>query len=442
MTENKVRPGAYINFEAVPKPTSNVGTRGIMTMPVAMTWGAANTIIDLYSTDLLNGNSLAKIGLTAFDADSLIFREALRGAYLAKIYRLDTGGLKATATVGTIDVSAKYAGTTGNKISVAILENPIGADVVDVVTFFDGGEKDRQTVPLNGDGLVSNDWVDFSVTSNISVSAGTSLSGGVDGTVETNTMTSYLAAVDETIWHTMAVPNGTAAINAQIFEYVKNKRDNTGRKVQAVLVDYAAANHESIISVNQGYINLAGEKVTPAIFSAKFAGMTAGAAVNQSNTYAELNDAVKIINPVKEEDIENALRTGQLIITRRQDGAIVVEKDINSLHTFTPKKDYQFSKNRVIRVLDDIANQTNLRFGVAYIGKVDNNENGRAVFRADLISYMNELQSINAIQNFDPSTDITVLQGMEIDSVRVDLWIQPVDAMEKLYMRVFLGGND
>ena len=74
-SQNKIRPGAYINFKAVAKPLSSLGTRGVITMPVAMSWG--DTITELLSTDLLDGKSLAKIGYTAFDEEAQIFREAL-----------------------------------------------------------------------------------------------------------------------------------------------------------------------------------------------------------------------------------------------------------------------------------------------------------------------------------------------------------------------------
>ena len=43
---------------------------------------------------------------------------------------------------------------------------------------------------------------------------------------------------------------------------------------------------------------------------------------------------------------------------------------------------------------------------------------------------------MGAVQNFDGATDVTVMQGVNIDSVVVDLTIQPVDSMEKLYMTV------
>ena len=52
---------------------------------------------------------------------------------------------------------------------------------------------------------------------------------------------------------------------------------------------------------------------------------------------------------------------------------------------------------------------------------------------------MNTLQGIGAIQNFDSTTDITVYAGNAIDAVVVDLAVQPVDSMEKLYMTVNVG---
>ena len=439
--QNKVRPGAYINFESVPTPSSLTGTRGIMTMPVPMSWGPADTIINLYSTDLLTGASLPKIGMTAFDPESLIYRAALSDAYLAKVYRLDTGGTKAVATVGTLEVSAKYMGTVGNRLSVAVVVNTTDATLFDVVTFLSGVERHRQTVAAAGEGLLNNEWVDFNATGNLTASAGVTLTGGENGTVVPATLASYFAAVNETLWNTMALPVSDPTAKAQALNYIKHKRDNTGRKVQAVLVGYANADFEGIISIDQGYMNLAGESITPEIFAARFAGMTAAAAVNQSNTFAAITDADTIINPIADEDVEAALQSGKLVLKRRQDGVVVIEQDINTLHTFTPYKDYQFSKNRVVRVLDDIGNQVLIRFESAYIGKVDNNDLGRSVLRADIVGYMNELQEMGAIQNFDASTDIVIMQGNSIDSVRIDLWVQPVDSMEKLYMQVFVGGE-
>jgi len=176
-TQNKIRPGAYINFKGVAKPLSSLGTRGIMTMPVAMSWGAE--ITELLSTELIDGKSLAKIGYTAFDEQSQIFREALKNCYKAIIYRLDTGGTKAVASLTPLTATAKYAGVVGNEISVSVVAN--GA-AFDVITIFRGIERDRQTVTTVAE-LEDNDWVVFSGTGNVAANAGVTLSGGENGTV-------------------------------------------------------------------------------------------------------------------------------------------------------------------------------------------------------------------------------------------------------------------
>lgn len=444
IAQNKIRPGAYINFESVPAPTSNVGTRGIMSMPVEISWGPEKELIWLYSTDLLEGGSLQKIGMTAFDGESLIFREALSRAYLGLIFRVNTGGTKAAGELEELSITARYTGSTGNKLTVAVFQNEKDKTLLDVVTYLSGSERDRQTVLPSGENLLDNDFVAFQLTEGetLKEAAGVTLTGGTDGTVLPTTYADYFDAVDQQLWNTMAIPTDNPTVKANALTYIQNKRDKTGRKCQAVVVDYPSADYEGIISVDQGYVNLAGETISPVIFAATVAGMTASAEINQSNTFHRLSNADHVINPIKDMDVEAALKAGKMVLTRRQDGGIVIEQDINTYHNFTPYKGYEFSKNRVIRVLDDIGNQIMTRFENAYIGKVDNNATGRAVFRADIISYMNELQGIGAIQNFDPDVDVRVKQGMSIDAVVADLWIQPVDSMEKLYLQVYVSAND
>jgi hypothetical protein len=80
-----------------------------------------------------------------------------------------------------------------------------------------------------------------------------------------------------------------------------------------------------------------------------------------------------------------------------------------------------------------------LIFERSYIGKVNNNDDGRNIFKSDIINYLNSLQNISAIQNFDPTTDVQISAGEAIDAIVVDLAVQPIDSMEKLYMTVMVG---
>lgn len=452
-SQNKVRPGAYINFKAVPMVSSSIGERGVMTMPVAMDWGPQNQVIELLSTDLLDGKSLAKIGYGATDLQSQIFRLALGNCSKALIYRLDTGGAKATASSGNLTIVAKYAGVAGNRISVAIVENANDPTMWDVVTFFKNAEKHRQTVLKTADASVleDNEWVDFSGADALTANAGITLANGTNGTISADTYTAdngYFNAVMSLNWNTMAIPQtddvATSAVKDAAVALVRTMREDEGKKVQVVLHN-VDTNYEGVISVEQGFKTDA-EVVTPAMCTAYVAGLTAGSNINASNTYKVVDGAVEIVypegvKPYNHSEIVAKLNAGKFIFTTRQDGAVVIEQDINTLHSPYPSTDvnYTFSKNRVIRALDQINNDIALKYQASYIGKVDNNEDGRNLFKADCISYLTQLQRMNVIQNFNSETDITVSAGEAIDAVVVDLAIQPVDSMEKLYMTVMVG---
>ena len=448
-SQNKVRPGAYINFKAVPAPSSMVGTRGIMTMPVPMNWGKQGELTELFSTDLLDGRSLAKIGYSATDEEALIFRLALQNCYKAFIYRLDTGGAKATAEAGNLTATAKYAGTLGNRIAVVVAENSQDTNYWDVITLFKESEKDRQTIlkTTGAEALKNNDFVDFSGAGQMEVTAaaGVYLKGGTNGTITSDAYTNYFALVKGAAWNTMAIPQDISVANetvkSAVIALIRDLRNNQGKKVQAMLLD-STTNFEGIISVRNGY-NTVNEVITPAMFTAFAAGVTAGANVDESNTYKVVEGAVSINylegeGPYSNEDIIKHLQGGQFILAARQDGAIVIEQDINTLHVPYPSADvnYSFSKNRVIRTLDEINNTVKGHFETTYLGKVDNNDDGRNLFKADIIRYMTQLQNMGAVQNFDSATDVAVLAGDQIDSVVVELAVQPVDSMEKLYMTV------
>ena len=92
----------------------------------------------------------------------------------------------------------------------------------------------------------------------------------------------------------------------------------------------------------------------------------------------------------------------------------------------------------MLRVLDAIATTVANIFEEQYIGKVTNNEIGRSLLGGQISKYLASLQDIDAIQNFEADTDVEVLRGDSIDSVVVNVYIQPLDSMEKLYMTIYV----
>lgn len=436
LAQNKTRPGAYINFKAVPKSSMTVGDRGIVAMGLPLSWGVEGKLIEVLSSDLLDGNSKKSIGFTAFDSESKLVAGALNYAYKALIYRMDAGGTKASITVGTLTATAKYNGTFGNKIQIVVKRLVEGqTSLWNVITYVNGASLDSQKVS-NVNELENNDYVDFSGSGEPEETAGVALTGGTNGTVtKSEIYPAMFRALKMARWQTFACFDDTAEIKSNVVNFITQMRDDEGRYVQGVVADYDGADYEGIINSVCG-ATIDGVDFSKEEFTAVVAGMTAGANFNQSNTARVVKGATSIIGELTDSEIKEGLSNGKFIISTSSSGTIKVEQDINSLHTYDNTRNYNFSKNRVMRTLDEIGTTTVQTWENTYMGKVDNNDTGRGLFKADLIKYGNELQRLAGIQEFEGSDDISITQGNDLDSVVVNWAVKPVDSMEKLYMTV------
>lgn len=121
----------------------------------------------------------------------------------------------------------------------------------------------------------------------------------------------------------------------------------------------------------------------------------------------------------------------------RVDEAVCVLTDINTFISITDEKSSDFSSNQTIRVLDQIANDIAVLFGKKYLGKVPNDAAGRISLWNDIVKHHTELQSIRAIENFS-GENVTVEKGDTKKSVVVIDYVTPVNAMEQLYMTVYV----
>ena len=443
-SQNKIRPGAYIKFQGVPSTDNIVGSRGVVTFAAPIGWGPEEGLIKITVNDLYSNNLEKILGFNVYNSKAKIFKAALENAHTLLVYRADKGGEKATVQIPVgeqnikLTVTAKYAGTTGNSISVGVKEAFSGGYAVN--TYLGSTQKDSQII-RNLNELVSNDFVDFAGEGVVSKTAvNTLLTGGTDGTFDSAGYTEYLSLLKTTQFDTLAAYKfGSSEIfNGQnIKEFIQEMREQRGIKCQAVINNYVAANYEGVISTyNQGVKYADGTELTAEEFVIWVAGATAGADVTESNTYKVVANAVEATGTVLEDDIEGLITSGYLVISKRRDGAIVVEKDLNTLMNLRDDVTDAFKENKVIRLLDAVANHIALDFEQNYAGKVVQDESGRALFKASIISYLTELQNAGAIINFNSTTDVMVEAGEQVDAYYSEIYIQPTYSVDKLYMIV------
>ena len=474
--QNKVRPGVYINVKSDGKPT--VATplgRLLMFQNKPLGWGKKG-IIELTATS----DFTAKTGHKNTDEVLAPVYEALKDAETVLLLNDFDGGAKATSTKsGVYTVNAKYEGEQGNNISVSFVPSPLadGANTQDVTvtTIFGTKQVDQVKITLpkaNTDAIakagltkeeqleIHNDYVDITfgtpaeVTSELAAkgeyplytaifngltqsATSVTLTGGTSGTNNVvNDMDDYL----ENEFYAVATTAGweeSSNIHKLLAEEIKILRENVGIKVRAVIPNTTkvAYNYEGVSTVLNGYVLNDGTVISPNIATARFAGMSASATPDQALTYAQLDDAVEASPKLNNDKTIEALNAGQIVFTTLAGSRVVIEQDINSLTKFTSEKSKDFSKNRIIRTLDEICTNTAQTFETSFLGKVSNNEFGRDLFKANRVSYLSGLESQNVIRDFDPS-DLSLAQGDDKDAVLMDLYVTPVDSMEKLYVNL------
>lgn len=331
-SQNKIRPGAYIKFQGVPSNENITGSRGIVTFAAPIGWGPEGELIKITVNDLYNSNLEKLIGANIYSEAAKLIKAALENAHTLLLYRGDEGGAKAEAelTVGTnikLTAEAKYAGTAGNTISISVNQVTGGYAVN---TYLGSTLKETQIVTSIED-LEDNDFVTFTGEGDISQEAvNTLLTGGTNGTFANENYVEYLAILKNTQFDTLAAYKfGDAQIfnGEDIKAFVQEMRETRGIKCQAVINNYVAANYEGIISTNgQGVKYADGTELSAEEFVVWVAGATAGADVTESNTYKIVANAREITGNVTEDDIEELLTQGYLVISVRRDGAIVIEK--------------------------------------------------------------------------------------------------------------------
>ncbi|MBD3917630.1 phage tail sheath family protein [Paenibacillus sp. PR3] len=428
-TQNKVRPGIYINFVNDGGSIGVMGERGTTSIALPLSWGPAKQLLRIEAGD----NVKDLLGYDMASQQLLLVREALKRASTLLLYRLNVG-TKASAVIGALTATAVHGGERGNDLSVIVQANIDDSTKFDVTTMLSGEAIETQTVSTV-DELRSNQWVSFSGTGTLTATAGAALAGGSDGSVTNADHTDFLSALELEDFQTAALSATDNTLKGVYAAFARRLRESEGKKIQVVLENYPLADHEGVISVKNGVILSDGTRLTAAQATAWVAAATASAGVAESLTFQSYDDAADALPRYTNSQTIAALEAGEFVFTA-SNGQVIVEQDINSLTSFGGDKGKSFHKNRVVRVLDGIGNDMKRIFEQYYLGKVSNNADGRNMLKSEIITYLTSLQDSNAIQNFDPQTDITVQQGADSDSVTVEAGIQPVDSVEKIYMKV------
>lgn len=429
ITQNKVLPGSYINFVSAAKASSNLSARGFAAIPFELDWGVDGDVFAVEAADFQK-NSLKIFGYEYTNDKLKGLRDLFKNLKTGYFFKLNTGGVKAACTYAR----ALYTGTKGNDLKIVIEHNEAYTaenTLFDVTTYYGTVKVDFQTVLTMG-ALKKNDFVEFVSTATLTLTAGTPLTGGTNGTVQDATYQTFLDKIESYSFNTLGCLSTNDTIRGLFANFTKRMRDEVGVKFQCVLFRYTSPDHEGVISVENNLSGL-GETLDPSAIYWVL-GAEAGCDVNKSNTNKTYDGEFTIDVDYTQTQLETGIKTGKFMFHKVGDKVRVLE-DINTFVSVTDQKSSDFNSNQTIRILDQIGTDIAALFNAKYLGNVPNDAAGRISLWGDVVKHHQELEKIRAIENFAPEK-VIVEQGETKKAVVIQDVVTPVNAMEQLYMTV------
>ena len=431
-TQNKVRPGVYIRFKSNDDYRMTIGERGVVAICMPLDWGPVDKIIEI--TPDMETTSL--IGATIQDTPWLreMFKGTNRtgGPKKVLVFRgYESDGVAATVTTGNLTATAVYSGTAGNNLTIQIIAE--ADSTFTVKTIYNGVIMDSQNGTTVAS-LTDNDWVKFTGSGALAATAGAALTGGTNGDT-THVHANFLSVLENYDFDIVAYDGTDNTTRSAYMAFIERMADEIGKYGQLIVVNTTAPDSRFVINLawSSSYQNVTledGTSIKPIYW---LAGAEAGAQYNESLTYATYPGAISGPSSPNQ-TIINAINAGKLVLDTAN-GAVRVETDINSLHTYTQDIGAVYRKNRVMRLCNSLANDIYQQFADNFIGVVTNNESGRERLKAAIVGYMIQLQRGEGIRDFSPN-DVEVLPGESIDAVVINLAFYALDAVEKIYMTV------
>ena len=435
--QNKVLPGVHIDFTSDRGLGLTVSSRGTVAIAEAMSWGPEGTVQEIESS----ADMTAYTGYPITAVQNRFLNEMLKGTNRTAapnkilLYRLNgTGGAQAKATISPLTATAVYPGVRGNDISIAVTALTDPEESFQVSTIVDGAIVDSQVGKTVSD-LTANAWVTFSGTGALTANVGTPLTGGIDPVTAATNYTDFLTAIEPYKFDVLIYDGTDSTVRDAMVAFIKRIAEENGVYTQLVASGLTNPDSRFVVNVASGVTLSDGTALTPQQVTWWAGGALAGAQYNESLTYATYPDAVDVSAKLTNSQMEQAITGGQFILFA-DNNVVKVVQDINSLVTYTTDITEPYHKNRVMRLLNTIANDLQAQFSDNYIGVVNNNDDGRMMFKKAIVGYLLDLQQNGGIQNFDSENDVEVLAGEDIDAIVVNIGLYVVDSVEKIYVRI------
>lgn len=394
--EKKIRPAVYKRYENVGTSETPGAIYGVFAIPIHASNGPLATVTSFVRDALDEFKAMYGTGGTT-DAVNALFAG---GATKVYVYRLGTGGAKASADLSGSDDTALVTLTTKYETDMSFnvsVKDKLGTTSTRQLLVYDGTTLlesiDYTTDTADSEALVAavnENSIYLAATKKadgkVADVANTELSGGSAPTVNTDSYSEALSAFESFKWNMLVLDTVDTDVHALIQAYIDRIFQEGALGVAALgeptTVDFdtrkshaAAFNDEKIIFLGSGYADASGNKVDGYLSIATQAGIIGSLESNESATHTVIPNAVETLEDLKNSQYEEAIKSGMLLLSPNDEGQVWFDSGINTLVTLKDNQDEGWKKIRRTSTRFEMFDRID-RALAPLIGKVDCNDIG------------------------------------------------------------------
>ena len=356
--EQKVRPGVYRRYENVGASDTPGAIYGVFAIAVHADIGPLGTVSTFGKEDADDVKTMYGTGGTV-DAIQALFDG---GANEVNVYRLGTGGTKASVTLKDSNttelVTLSTKSVTEKDFSVTI-KSKLGSTDTKQLLVYTGTEL-LETIEYATDTADSAALVAAVTESSLYLDAvkvadglvadvsNTKLTGGAAPTVNTESYSSAFTAFEPYKWNYLVLDTVDTTVHALVSAYMNRifqegalgvciLGEPTTVAFETRLAHATAFNNEKVIYLGSGYEDGDGNKIDGYLAIATQAGIIGSMESNESATHTTIPGAVNTLEVLKNSQYEDAIKGGMLLLSPNDEGQVWFDAAINTL--VTPGKD-------------------------------------------------------------------------------------------------------
>lgn len=455
--EKKVRPGTYFRRENAGGAEVVGATNGIVAAVFQSNWGPLNKEFDM---DKTMPNNIKDYYGTGSGAE--IIRQAfLGGAVTVRAVRVGSGdGAEQTVTLKTSGdspadaVKLMTAYPTDRAFTVSVRTNLItdqrqlviydGTEVFEEFAFDAGtNEAENLVAAVKESKNFVAKLVTEGITGTLADITQKAMEGGKNPSVTAESYSKGTDVLERYKWNVLIADTDDTAIHTLLQSFAQTSYD-TGHLGMICIgglhtqdfderIKLAASyNDEKVCYVLSGWKGSDGAEYDGYKAAARIGGMIAYQPTNSGLTHTVIKNATELLEPLTNGEIIKAEQKGCIVLTLNDDDQIWIDNAINTLVTPDAEQDEGWKKIRRTKCRFELMDRINSTID-KYVGKVNNDSNGRATIIATGQKVLNEMIGENKLFPGATMTESTVY-APEGDSCWFDINADDIDSAEHIYI--------